>query len=396
MGTSSQVYVLLYVYLIVFFTSVLTSQTVDDKYMSEKETSLGELLFFDTILSKNKTQSCATCHNPEHAFIDSRKNAVGGAGSLGDDQVSIGNRNTPTTAYAMFSPDFHYDKKKKHYIGGQFLDGRALDLKEQAGGPPVNPIEMNMPSKESMSKRLKDSIAYNFLFKDMYGDDVFDDSNKTYEMMTQAIAKFETSKVFRAFDSKYDRYLEGKYELSVLEDLGRTIFFSNNNNNCASCHVFKKEDARGETFTNYRYHNIGTPQNHDLMAKNIVDPKTFIDLGLMQNPKIKSLKNAKDYAGKFKVPTLRNVAVTAPYMHNGVFKDLKTVIEFYDMYINTKRTINPETNKTWAKAEVPIDKEDMKLLRKGRILSERKVQALLAFMILLTDKRYEHLIPNNP
>ena len=102
--------------------------------------------------------------------------------------------------------------------------------------------------------------------------------------------------------------------------------------------------------------------------------------------------NVKDVAqnGKHKVPTLRNVAVTAPYMHNGVFKDLKTVIEFYDKYNNKDRNINPETNKPWDDAEV---KETIALKElKANALTDRKVEALVAFMKLLTDKKYEHLL----
>lgn len=366
--------------------------TQSQKEQEQKEISLGQKLFFDTLLSKNKTQSCSTCHNPEHAFTDNRDNGVKGAGSLGDDKKSIGDRNTPTAAYAMFSPEFHFDKTKGKFIGGQFYDGREHTLKGQAGGPPTNPVEMGIPSKEVMSNRLQNDSMYNKDFKELYGEDIFDDSEKAYSMMTQAIATFETTKEFAPFDSKYDRYLEGTYDLTPLEDLGRTLFFSNNNNNCASCHVLKKEDASKETFTNYQYHNIGVPANPLLMEKNVVDPKTFIDHGLMQNPLVKELKNAKDYDGKIKVPTLRNIAVTAPYMHNGVFQELETVVKFYDKYVNKEQLINPETNKPWADAEVKVGKEDMKLLMKAKALNERKIKALVAFMETLTDEKYEHLL----
>jgi len=362
------------------------------KLKDEREIALGQKLFFDTILSKNKTQSCSTCHNPENAFIDNRDNGVNGAGSLGDDGKSIGDRNAPTAAYAMFSPKFHFDSKKNEFIGGQFYDGREHTLKGQAGGPPTNPVEMGIPSKEFMAARLEKDITYNKEFKSIYGKNIFDDSDKVYSMMAQAIAAFETTKEFAPFDSKYDKFLKGEYDLTPLEDLGRTLFFSNNNNNCASCHVLKTEDAQNETFTNYQYHNIGVPQNKELMDKNVVDPKMFIDHGLMQNPMVKKLANAKEYDGKIKVPTLRNIAITGPYMHNGVFKDLATVVKFYDKYINKEQTINPETGKPWADPEVKIGKEDMKLLKKGKALTDRKVKALVAFMKTLTDERYEHLI----
>jgi len=362
------------------------------KLIAQKEQLLGQQLFFDTLLSKDGTQSCSTCHNPEHGFVDNRDNGVRGAGSLGDDGKSIGDRNAPPAGYTMFSPNFHFDEKNGHFKGGQFWDGREAHLKGQAGGPPLNPVEMAIPSKQEMSKRLENSPSYNKQFKELYGEDIFKDPVKAYDRMAQAIGEFEKTKQFAPFDSKYDRYLRGEYELTVLEDLGRSIFFSNNNTNCASCHMLKTEDAKRETFTNYRYHNIGVPQNHELMAKNVVDPKTFIDHGLMNNPAVKNLPNAKDYDGKMKVPSLRNVAVTGPYMHNGVFQKLSTVVEFYDKYTNSKRVLNPETGKPWAEPEVIVGKEDMKLLKVGKPFSQRKVDALVAFMNLLTDKKYEHLI----
>ena len=366
--------------------------TGTNELINKKEIILGEKLFFDTLLSKNNTQSCATCHNPKFGFIDNRNNGVKKAGSLGDDQQSIGDRNTPTISYAMFSPQFHYDSNKKQYIGGQFYDGREKDLKGQAGMPPLNLVEMGIPSKDFMVKRLKNSKEYNLQFKDLYGKDIFENNDKAYEMMTKAIAKFETTKIFAPFDSKYDKYLNGEYNLTNLEDLGKSLFFSQTNNNCASCHLLKKEDKKKETFTNYQYHNIGVPQNHNLMAKNVVDSKSFIDHGLMNNSIIKKLHNSKDYDGKIKVPTLRNIAITGPYMHNGVFQKLSTVVKFYDKYINKNRDMNPETNKPWEKPEVQVNKNDLKLLTKGNSLNEKKIKALIAFMNLLTDKKYEHLI----
>lgn len=376
---------------IALFMTCNISQADTNKNVQKEEIDLGQKLFFDPILSKNKNQSCATCHNPEYGFIDNRDNGVGGAGSLGDDLISIGDRNAPTASYAQFSPEFHYDSKLQAYVGGQFYDGREHTLKGQAGGPPTNPVEMGIPSKEFLADRLKQDTSYNKMFKELYGDKVFENTEKVYEMMTQAIASFEKTKEFAPFDSKYDRYLNDEYDLSPLEDLGRTLFFSNNNTNCASCHVLKKEDAPRETFTNYRYHNIGVPQNSLLMAKNVVNPETFIDHGLLNNPAVHDVK----YDGKIKVPTLRNIAVTGPYMHNGIFNKLSTVVKFYDKYINKERTINPETGEIWAASEVKISDEDKKLLREGKALTQRKVQALVAFMNLLTDKRYEHLIKEN-
>lgn len=344
---------------------------------------LGRSLFFDVNLSKNRTQSCSTCHNPQNGFVDNRDNGIKAMASLGDDGKSLGDRQAPSAAYAKFSPKFHFDEKKQKYIGGQFWDGRESTLAGQAGGPPTNPIEMGMSSKKAVVYRIQENPYYVQTFKKVYGENIFDSNEEAYKAMADAIEKFEMTDEFSPFDSKYDRYLKGEYDLTVLEDLGRSIFFSNNNNSCATCHVLKGEDKAGETFTNYEYHNIGVPVNHELRAKNGV---TSIDNGLLNNPAVSDEKQK----GKYKVPTLRNVAVTAPYMHNGVFKDLKTVVEFYDKYNNPARALNPETNKPWDKPEVEetISLEELKAKKQ----SDRKVEALVAFMKLLTDKKYEHLL----
>ncbi len=350
---------------------------------------LGKTLFFDVNLSKNRTQSCATCHNPQAGFVDDRDNGVQKMASLGDDLKSLGDRQTPTASYAKFSPNFHFDKKKGVFVGGQFWDGRAATLEVQAGGPPLNPIEMGMKDEKEVVERIKENEFYVENFKKLFGDDIFQNDKKAYEAMTKLIASYERSEEFSPFDSKYDRYLKGEYDLTPLEDLGMSIFFSNNNNSCATCHVLKGEDKEGETFTNYEFHNIGVPINKELRAKNGEKNK---DLGLLANGSIKNHKNKNEQIGKYKTPTLRNVAVTAPYMHNGVFKELRTVVEFYDKYNNKDRVLNPETNLPW---DEPEHKSSISLKElKANAQNDRKIDALVAFMKLLTDKKYEYLLEN--
>ncbi|MDD2292553.1 MAG: cytochrome c peroxidase, partial [Aliarcobacter sp.] len=249
--------------------------------------------------------------------------------------------------------------------------------------PPLNPAEMGMANKKEVINRIKENELYVNSFKNLFGNDILENEEKVYGALTQVIAAFERTDEFSPFDSKYDRYLKGEYDLTPLEDLGKSIFFSNNNNSCASCHVLKGEDKEGETFTNYEFHNIGTPENKTLRAKNGVKE---LDKGLLNNPAVKDEKQM----GKYKVPTLRNVAVTAPYMHNGVFSDLKTVIEFYDKYNNKERTINPETKKVWDEPEVKDTISTKEL--KAKELSDRKIEAIVAFLKLLTDKKYEYLL----
>ncbi|MBP2228695.1 cytochrome c peroxidase [Azospirillum agricola] len=349
---------------------------------------LGEALFSDTALSFNRTQSCADCHNPMAGFADPRDGGVGGAASVGADGRSIGDRNAPSAAYAKFSPAFSFNAKGRA-VGGQFHDGRAATLKEQAGGPPLNPGEMGMASKEQVRQRLAENPSYARAFVALYGAGVLDNADRAFDAMSDAIARFEETDAFAPFDSKYDRYLRGEYKMSPEEDLGMTLFFSTQFTNCNLCHQLKRIPASpGETFTNYEHHNIGVPVNAALRAANGKGPK-HVDHGLRENPAAASA--AQD--GKFKTPTLRNVAVTGPYMHNGVFQELETVVRFYNSYNSrtVKGATNPETGKPWGKPEV-AGTLSMTELETGPALDDRRIRALVAFLKTLTDARYEHLV----
>ena len=379
-----------------------TTETTDTMDTKEK---LGKSLFFDKNLSKRRETSCATCHDPEHGFVDARFKDVGvdqaifidGALSVGDDGFSLGGRNAPTAAYAMISPKF--DAKK--VLGGQFHDGRAATLKDQAMGPPLDGNEMQMPNKASVVERIKENPKYVEAFKSLYGAKIFDDINASYVAMGQAIGKFEKTDLFAPFDSKYDRllacakikeditecYIDGGWTRQ--EQLGESLFFSNNNTNCKTCHQLKSDlEPEGETFTNYKYENIGTPKNlRALQAR--------VDVGSATNANATDLgvgKTVNDASknGMIKVPTLRNVAITGPYMSNGVFKNLKTVLEFYDHMGEGNRPNNPETGKPWGEPDVnsTINHVDLQM----PALNDKKIEALEAFLKTLTDKRYEHLL----
>jgi cytochrome c peroxidase len=352
--------------------------------------ALGSALFFDVNLSKNRTQSCATCHSPEHAFIDPRLNASGRAASLGDDGISLRDRNTPTLSYTGYTPDFMRDAEGQ-YLGGQFYDGRAKNLADQAVQPILSPSEMGMPNKESIVERINENPGYVASFQQLFGESVFKNTDHVIHALGESLAAFEKTKQFAPFDSKYDRHLRGEYQMTEAEELGMTLFFSQQFTNCNICHQLKPAPAQAEeTFANYEYHNIGVPINTKLRSVN-GSPVGHIDQGLLDNELIEEEKQK----GKFKVLTLRNVAVTAPYMHNGVFEELRTVILFYNKY-NSKsklRQINPETSAVWRSPEVSenISLED---LETGPALDDRRIDALVAFLKTLTDKRYEHLLEN--
>ena len=350
--------------------------------------AFGEALFFDVNLSQNRTQSCASCHDPEHAFVDVRETAAGRAFSLGDDGVSLGDRNAPTLTYAMLIPPFQINDMDFH-MGGQFWDGRAVDLAEQAGGPPLNPIEMGMPGKASVVARLSENEDYIAGLEAYFGVEVFGDVDTAYGAMTQAIAAFEATDQFAPFDSKYDRALRGEYKLTAQEALGKALFFSKDASNCSMCHMLKQfpTDA-GETFTAYEYFNIGVPTNLPGRAANGV-LKGKIDFGLLGHPEVNDVIEM----GKFRTSGLRNVAVTGPYMHNGIFSDLRTVIRFYNKYntLEAAWQINPETGKRFGWPEVPKTLA-VRELTHGPALNDVQIDALVAFLETLTDARYEHLL----
>ncbi len=351
--------------------------------------ALGRELFHDVALSKNRTQACATCHSPDYGFADPRTlPSTGGAVSLGDDGTSLGDRNAPTAAYASFTPSFGKDAKGR-WMGGQFLDGRAATLEDQAGGPPLNPIEMGMPDKASVVARLRESPRYAAAFEALYGKGILDRADDAYAAMTKSIAAFERTDEFSPFDSKYDRYLRGEEKLTDQEDLGRVLFFSSQFTNCSQCHRLRDiGGAEKETFSGYVFHNIGVPANTAARAVNGTAPG-HVDHGLPDG----KIVIEPALAGKFKTPSLRNVAVTSPYMHNGVFKDLRTVILFYNKYVSKspKRQINPETGEPFGPPEV-ADNLALEELKSAPALDDKRIDALVAFLKTLTDRRYEHLV----
>jgi cytochrome c peroxidase len=345
---------------------------------------LGEALYLDKGLSANRSQSCASCHDPEAGFADPR----GLAASLGDDATSLGDRNAPTAAYAALTPPLHRNDDGE-WAGGQFHDGRAATLEEQAEGPPLNPAEMGMKDKAAVAARLRERKDYRAAFPALFGEGVLDDPERAYAAFARAVASFERTERFAPFDSKYDRFLRGEVKLSDDEELGRVLFFSEQFTNCNQCHQLARSqiDPR-ETFTDYRYHNIGIPENRELRRVNGVAPGT-VDPGLAGNP----LVSSPDERGKFRTPTLRNVAVTGPYMHNGVFRDLSTVILFYNRYNTTAAAaqVNPETGEPFDFPPVP-ETLAVQELTHGPALDDRRVDALVAFLRTLTDSRYEKLL----
>ena len=162
--------------------SLLAVAAVADDSSAARQTALedlGRALFFDVNLSRERNQSCATCHDPARAFTDWRSSGVGAAASLGSDLASLGDRNAPTLSYAAAIPRF--GRTADHdFAGGLFWDGRAATLEQQAGGPPLNPLEMAMPDKGAVVQRLQENPNYQYAFKGMFGADIFSDADRAF------------------------------------------------------------------------------------------------------------------------------------------------------------------------------------------------------------------------
>lgn len=351
-----------------------------------RKAQLGRKLFFDANLSSPPGQACATCHDPKAFFTDPDKSAPTSKGVFPDRH---GNRNSPIVMYAAFSPKFHFDKGEGLYVGGQFLDGRAATLAEQAKQPFLNPVEMANPDQATVVEKVRQA-DYAPSFLKVYGRTALDDTNQAYNRIADAIAAFERTKVFAPFTSKYDYYLMGKARLTDPERRGRKLFEDPDKGNCAACHPSRPaEDGTPPLFTDFTYDNLGGPRNPDslfyaLPAEFNKAGFRFVDLGLGGVVK-QAVEN-----GKFKVPTLRNIAKTSPYSHNGYFKTLRGIVDFYNSRDVKPRCPDPLTAEAealrqgcWPEPEVKANVNRDELGALG--LSEKEVDDLVAFLRTLTD-----------
>ncbi len=304
-------------------TVVLTSFNKDEKDEPVDEVTLGKLLFSDPILSKDKKVSCASCHRAEYAFADTSAVSIGVGGKKGI-------RNTQTAMNLRFDTSF-------------FWDGRAKTLEEQALAPIANPDEMNLPVYVAV-KRLKLNKKYNAYFKKIFN------SEPTAEHLAKAIAAFE--RTLETSDSPFDNWKLFDDATAVSDAVKRGFIVFNEKGKCVKCHF-------GSDFTTHEFRNIG-----------LFDGKKLNDSGRSV------VTRNKDDIGKFKTPGLRNAAITAPYMHNGMLKTLKEVIEFYN-----------ETEKIVSN---PINKDT--ILTNSLGLTSQEKKDLEAFLHSLTDKQFTDVV----
>jgi len=358
--------------------------------LTQKEL-LGKRLFEDATLSEPAGQSCATCHAASVAFADPDSTQPT---SKGVRPGLFGNRNTPMAAYMLFAPDFHYDEAEGLYVGGQFLDGRAATLEHQAQQPFLNPVEMANPNRESVVDKVKRG-ANSVLFRQVFGSAAFDDVDAAYERISEAIAAFERTPRFAPFTSKFDAYVKGQVELTAQEQHGLELFNATDKGNCAACHPSTSADGRTPAlFTDFTYDNLGVARNPDSRFYTLASGfnpagMDFVDRGLGARTDLPT--DPATEAGKFKVPSLRNVALTGPYMHNGYFRDLKAVVQFYnDRDLRSvcpdplwTREADAQAQNCWPQPEVADNVNRDELGNLG--LTDAEVDAIVAFMKTLTD-----------
>jgi cytochrome c peroxidase len=277
-----------------------------------------------------------------------------------------------TASYAAYIPPLAFDEEEGLWVGGLFWDGRAASLVEQAKGPPLNPLEMANPDAEAVVAAIR-AAAYRDQFLEVYGDGALDDADQGYDHMADAIATYEKTSEFSPFNSKYDLYLAGEVDLAAKELLGLALFEDEEKGNCAACHISSPgPDGSPPLFTDFTYDNLGTPKNPEnpfyLLSREFnPDGVDFVDLGL--GP----IVGDPELNGFFRVPTLRNVALTPPYMHNGVFHTLYQVVSFYN-----SRDVGP-----WPAPEVVtnVNREELGDLA----LTPEEMESIVAFMKTLTD-----------
>lgn len=290
--------------------------------------ALGKKLFFDTKLSADNTLSCAGCHNPANAFTDPRQFSVGIDGIAGT-------RNS----MPLFNLAWNYNENF-------FWDGRANSIENQALMPVVDPIEMHN-TWSNVAQTLQSDAEYPEMFEAAFGTQIIDSV-----LVSKAIAQFERTLI--SADSKFDRYLAGTEELTESELNGLNIFLDENRGDCFHCHG----NPNNPLWTDNIFHNNGLDANPADRGRGLVtgDPREF---------------------GQFKSPSLRNLAFTAPYMHDGRFQTLEEVINHYSEGLVYSETIDPL----------------MKKVDEGGVgLTEQEKADLKAFLLSLSDPGFI----NNP
>ncbi len=330
----------------------------EDNPLTPEKIALGKRLFMDQRFSADGTVACATCHDPRKAFTDGLPVSKGIRGLTGT-------RNAPTVVNAA-------------YYTSQFWDGRRASLEEQAKDPFVNPVEHGLKSHEPILEVIRSDPQYRKAFQVVFG---LSPEEITIDHVVKAIAAFERTII--AGDSPFDRWYFGGDEKAVSEAAKRGFKIFQTKGRCQDCHQISQTYA---LFTDQKFHNLGVGMEKILpklrkiikeVRKALKEGKSLDELTLTREDiselgRFVVTGQLKDI-GAFKTPTLRNVAVTAPYMHDGSLKTLEEVIDFYDQGGHPNPFLDSGIR--------PLN------------LTEEEKADLLEFLKSLTSPQFESLLP---
>lgn len=363
-------------YLLVFFCAILLNScnkeikpfyySTEDEFINNNEglsdsALIGKLIFFDKNLSEPAGVSCATCHSPMSGFSDP-KNVAFSTGSLGQH----GTRNTNALNYMGFAPNRRAEIVRGIWedVGGFFWDGKAEFLNQQALFPLITAHEMNNISFTKVSSKIKHASYYPMLEK-LFGKQTLADSQTIVFYATMCLEAFQLSHQVNQFTSKFDFYKAGKVKLTAQEMRGMKLFNDTTKAKCSLCHLSTTTTYASTNkilFTDYSYDNLGLP-------KHPLHKELPIDSGFAKFEMNNPLE-----VGRFKTPTLRNIELTAPYMHSGIYETLEDVMDFYN-----ERDVNPKFGPPEVRST--MNTEDLGDLK----LSKQEINDIIVFLKTLTD-----------
>ena len=335
----------------------------EDNPQTPAKIELGDKLFHDKRFSSTGEVACANCHAAEKAFTDGPLKVSEGIDKL------TGTRNAPTVINAA-------------YFRTQFWDGRSPSLEEQSLHPFVNPVEMGLPDHEPILEIVRADPEYVRAFKAVFGKE---GAGITMDEVTKAIAAFERTQV--AGDSPFDRWFYGGDESALTDAQKRGYQLFTLEGRCVSCHVIEQTQA---LFTDNRFHNIGVGINdiqQDVpgLASAFLEAEATlseVDVQVLTDARTSELgrfavSRGFDDLGSFKTPTLRNIALTAPYMHDGSLETLRDVVVHYN---NGGVTVEGDRVNDFLSGGIrPLD------------LTDQQIDDLVAFMEALTSPQFAHL-----
>lgn len=359
-------------------------------------TELGRRLFHEPALSASGRQSCASCHDPAHAYGPPNALAVQLGGP---DGRRPGLRAAPSLMYKQTTPPFsaHFfdsdgdDSVDQGPTGGFNWDGRADSAHEQAAGPLMSPFEMANTDRRTLLRRLQRSPSAAAM-RASFGPGLFGSDEQAWRALLLALEVFQQSPPdFAPYRSRFDDVLRGKATLTPAEARGLALFNDANKGNCASCHPSGVKRGAFPLFTDMGHIALGVPRNPAIPANR--NPR-YRDLGLC-GPLRQDLARESDYCGLFKTPTLRNVATRQVFFHNGVMTTLEDAVRFYaerdtrpaEFYPRDRRGQVRRTDDLPVRYQANLNTEPPFGGQPGDppVLNAQEVADIVAFLRTLTD-----------